>query len=137
MGAVRGQDVREVDLIVRNAGELLLCSGPETGVAGAAVSRLEVIRDGAVAVSGDRIVDAGTTADIDRAFRSAHVIDADGALVSPAFVDPHSHLLYGGSAGPGLFPQIAGAVDGLFLGRFAHDIDHLKAVLAETSAICY
>jgi imidazolonepropionase len=89
--------VREVDLIVRNAGELLLCSGPETGVAGAAVSRLEVIRDGAVAVSGDRIVDAGTTADIDRAFRSAHVIDADGALVSPAFVDPHSHLLYGGT----------------------------------------
>ena len=49
-------------------------------------------------------------------------------------IGDRAQLLYGGSAGPGLFPQIAGAVDGLFLGRFAHDIANLKAVLAETSA---
>ena len=42
-----------------------------------------------------------------------------------------TRLIYGGSAGPGLFPQIAEAVDGLFLGRFAHDIDNLRTVLAE------
>ncbi|OAA65201.1 triosephosphate isomerase [Niveomyces insectorum RCEF 264] len=32
-------------------------------------------------------------------------------------------ILYGGSAGPGLFKQLAGVVDGLFLGRFGHDPD--------------
>lgn len=32
-----------------------------------------------------------------------------------------TRILYGGSAGPGLFAQLGGAVDGLFLGRFGHD----------------
>jgi triosephosphate isomerase len=32
-----------------------------------------------------------------------------------------TRILYGGSAGPGLFAKLEGAVDGLFLGRFAHD----------------
>lgn len=30
-------------------------------------------------------------------------------------------ILYGGSAGPGLFTKLQDGVDGLFLGRFAHD----------------
>ena len=30
-------------------------------------------------------------------------------------------IVYGGSAGPGLFKRLKGEVDGLFLGRFAHD----------------
>lgn len=30
-------------------------------------------------------------------------------------------ILYGGSAGPGLFEKLVAGVDGLFLGRFAHD----------------
>lgn len=44
-----------------------------------------------------------------------------------------SRLIYGGSAGPGLFASLAEGLDGLFLGRFAHDIDNLAAVLAEVS----
>ncbi|KAI1136220.1 Triosephosphate isomerase [Hypoxylon sp. FL0543] len=32
-----------------------------------------------------------------------------------------TRILYGGSAGPGLFEQLKAGVDGLFLGRFAHD----------------
>ncbi len=39
-------------------------------------------------------------------------------------------ILYGGSAGPGLLPRLD-AVDGLFLGRFAHDPANLGAVLDE------
>lgn len=45
-----------------------------------------------------------------------------------------TRLIYGGSAGPGLVESLADAVDGLFLGRFAHDIDNLRAVLAEVAA---
>lgn len=37
-------------------------------------------------------------------------------------------ILYGGSAGPGLLPALPG-VDGLFLGRFAHDATNLGLVL--------
>nr|WP_321983729.1 triose-phosphate isomerase family protein [uncultured Lichenicoccus sp.] len=46
---------------------------------------------------------------------------------------PNARLIYGGSAGPGLLGSLEGAVDGLFLGRFAHDIEALKTVLAEAA----
>jgi triosephosphate isomerase len=39
-------------------------------------------------------------------------------------------VIYGGSAGPGLLPQLSEA-DGLFLGRFAHDASRFGAVLDE------
>lgn len=42
-----------------------------------------------------------------------------------------TRILYGGSAGPGTFGKISDGVDGLFLGRFAHDIHNLKKVIEE------
>ena len=42
-----------------------------------------------------------------------------------------SRVIYGGSAGPGLLTRLGTAVDGLFLGRFAHDPAALAAVLDE------
>ena len=45
-----------------------------------------------------------------------------------------SAVIYGGSAGPGLLTELGDAVDGLFLGRFAHDVDALAAVLDEAAA---
>lgn len=46
-----------------------------------------------------------------------------------------SRVIYGGSAGPGLLTALAGAVDGLFLGRFAHDPEALAAVIDEAAAL--
>lgn len=48
---------------------------------------------------------------------------------------PDSAVIYGGSAGPGLLTRIASAVDGVFLGRFAHDPMALKAVIDEAAAL--
>jgi triosephosphate isomerase (TIM) len=42
--------------------------------------------------------------------------------------------IYGGSAGPGLLGALRGCVDGLFLGRSAHDPIAIEAVLSE--ALC-
>ncbi|KAL9033383.1 MAG: hypothetical protein Q9180_005973 [Flavoplaca navasiana] len=39
--------------------------------------------------------------------------------------------LYGGSAGPGTWHNLKGAVDGLFLGRFAHDVGNVDVILKE------
>ncbi|GHG51417.1 triosephosphate isomerase [Sinomonas cellulolyticus] len=44
-------------------------------------------------------------------------------------------VIYGGSAGPGLLTRIADSVDGLFLGRFAHDPAAVEAVLDEVWAV--
>lgn len=40
-------------------------------------------------------------------------------------------ILYGGSAGPGTFEAMKEGVDGLFLGRFAHDVENFKQVISE------
>lgn len=42
-----------------------------------------------------------------------------------------TRIVYGGSAGPGTFAKIAEGVDGLFLGRFAHDVNNLQKVIQE------
>ncbi|KAG4417039.1 hypothetical protein IFR04_009815 [Cadophora malorum] len=43
-------------------------------------------------------------------------------------------FLYGGSAGPGTFEKIKESVDGLFLGRFAHDPERFAQVVREVGA---
>lgn len=44
-------------------------------------------------------------------------------------------LLYGGSAGPGLLPRLYPHVDGLFLGRFAHDPRNIALILEEATLL--
>jgi len=44
-----------------------------------------------------------------------------------------STVIYGGSAGPGLLASLGFDVDGLFLGRFAHDPASLRAVIDEAA----
>ena len=46
-----------------------------------------------------------------------------------------STVIYGGSAGPGLLTALDGAVDGVFLGRSAHDPDAFLAVIDEAAAL--
>jgi triosephosphate isomerase (TIM) len=57
---------------------------------------------------------------------------AQGLRDEPAAVG--SRVIYGGSAGPGLLSRLGPAVDGLFLGRFAHDPAAVEAVLDEIPA---
>ena len=42
-------------------------------------------------------------------------------------------VIYGGSAGPGLWSKggLGKAVDGMFLGRFAHDVDGVRQIVRE------
>lgn len=46
-----------------------------------------------------------------------------------------SAVIYGGAAGPGLLTALGDDVDGVFLGRFAHDPDALVAVLDEAAEL--
>lgn len=45
-------------------------------------------------------------------------------------------IIYGGSAQRGTLGALAGTVDGLFLGRFAHDPRELAAIVDEAAGIC-
>ncbi|KAK0645784.1 triosephosphate isomerase [Cercophora newfieldiana] len=44
-----------------------------------------------------------------------------------------TRVVYGGSAGPGLFEKLAGELDGLFLGRFAHEPGQFYQTLREVA----
>jgi triosephosphate isomerase len=46
-----------------------------------------------------------------------------------------SQFIYGGSAGPGLLTELGPAVDGLFLGRFAHDPEALCGIFDECTLL--
>ncbi|ODU73690.1 MAG: triose-phosphate isomerase [Microbacterium sp. SCN 71-21] len=68
----------------------------------------------------------------------AHIVTVIAALREALASLPGragSRVIYGGSAGPGLLARLGDGVDGLFLGRFAHDPAALEAVLDEASAL--
>ncbi len=53
----------------------------------------------------------------------------DALAARPWSTEPR--VIYGGSAQPGLLSQLGASVDGLFLGRFAHDPDAIGQILDE------
>ncbi len=61
------------------------------------------------------------------------VCDALGLWLQRSPSVGSSWVIYGGSAGPGLLSGLGSDVNGLFLGRFAHDPEALRAVVDEAA----
>lgn len=66
-----------------------------------AMSELGLIEDGSVWIEDGVIQAVGTTKELEKRFASmaheAEVVDASNHLVTPGLVDPHTHVVYGGS----------------------------------------
>jgi imidazolonepropionase len=96
--AVKAKAREKLDLLIVNADELVTLSGdnqkPRTGKQ---MREIGIIRDGGLAVKDGRIVAVGKTTDITKAFKAENVISANGKIVLPGFVDPHTHLVFAGS----------------------------------------
>ncbi|MEQ1603733.1 MAG: imidazolonepropionase [Pyrinomonadaceae bacterium] len=88
--------MQQVDLIIRNAGQLVTCASGGKPKRGAAMLDVGIIKNGAVAVLEGQIVGVGTTDSILSDFSAAEMIDAEGKVVCPGFVDPHTHIVYAG-----------------------------------------
>lgn len=87
----------EVDLLIVGAGELLTCPGPTIGVRQPSLVDLGIIHDGAIAIDRGQIVAVGHAPDVTGRFAAHSTVDAGGRLVTPGLVDPHTHLVHGGS----------------------------------------
>lgn len=89
----------EADYVIANADELVTLRGTsDKPQAKEKMSNLGIVKDGAVAVKGERIVAVGTTEEVLSKFKKGfEVIDARGKLVTPGLIDPHVHLVFGGS----------------------------------------
>ena len=79
--------------LITNIGQLVSCAGAGA-LHGRAMRNLEITTDAAVAIAAGRIVWCGRRADWTGAVDEE--LDAGGAAVVPGFVDPHTHLVWGG-----------------------------------------
>lgn len=90
--------VETVDLLLLGAGQLITCRA-EKPLRGKDLSDPGIIEDGALAVRDGRIIATGTTGELERKFRDSdlsEIIDAEGRVVMPGWVDPHTHAVFPG-----------------------------------------
>ncbi|MDQ7096345.1 imidazolonepropionase [Desulfosporosinus sp. PR] len=93
--------MKHADLLIHSAAALVTMAGHSAGPArGAAMSEVGLIENGAVAVREGNIVAVGLTEDVlgsEWLGPDTVQINAQGKVVTPGFVDPHTHVIYAGS----------------------------------------
>jgi imidazolonepropionase len=81
-------------MLIHSSSQLLtLAGGPQRGHV---LGSLGIIEDGAVVVRDEKIVAVGTTAELRAAYPDEPTLDANRCVVMPGFVDPHTHVIWGG-----------------------------------------
>jgi imidazolonepropionase len=99
-----------VNLIVDNVSQL--CSipahngGPQRGLA---LGDLGIIENAAIAVHEGRIVAAGLRDSVLDSYKATYLLNAEGRIVTPGFVDPHTHLIWAGDRAEEFEKRLAGA----------------------------
>lgn len=66
------------------------------GVAASHQAKINCIKDGAILIEDDKIVAVDSAANLMQHAGNADVIDMNGRVAIPGFVDPHTHLVWGG-----------------------------------------
>ncbi len=112
-------------LAIIHCGQLITMAGPPRPRCGRNEMReLAIIKDGALLIAGDVIERVGTTDELRILLtkdKNISVFDAQGHVVTPGFVDAHTHIVFAGSragefeqrlAGE-TYQQIAGAGGGI------------------------
>jgi len=87
----------KADLIIHNAGQLITCASGGKPKRGAALLDVGIIENGAVAVVDGKVASVGKSEEIIREFVANESVDAEGRVVCPGFVDPHTHIVYAGN----------------------------------------
>ncbi len=81
-------------MLIHSSSQLLtLAGGPQRG---RALGTLGIIEDGAVVVRDEKIVAVGATAELRAAYPNEPTLDANHCVLMPGFVDPHTHVIWGG-----------------------------------------
>lgn len=83
------------DLIIKNIPELVTVAGAAPKI-GDRLGDIGVIENGAVAVSNGKFVAVGSTDEVLGKVFCDNVVSASGCAILPGFVDPHTHIVFGG-----------------------------------------
>lgn len=94
-------------MLIHSSSQLLtLAGGPQRGHA---LGTLGIIENGAVVVRDEKVVAVGTTAELRASFPNEPTLDASGCVLMPGFVDPHTHVIWGGDRANEFEMKMAGA----------------------------
>jgi len=84
----------KVDLIIKNAKELLTLNGSMKPRVGSEMDELSIIENGAIAILDGKIVAVDFVENILQKYNSVKHIDASNKVVMPGFVDSHTHPVF-------------------------------------------
>ena len=94
-------------MLIHSASQLLtLANGPQRGKS---LGTLGIIDNGAVVIRDEKIVAVGTTSELRASFPDEPTLDANGCVLMPGFVDPHTHVIWGGDRANEFEMKMAGA----------------------------
>ncbi|UCG62202.1 MAG: imidazolonepropionase [Candidatus Zixiibacteriota bacterium] len=87
---------KKATLLIKNIGQLITMAGDVPRI-GRSMSDLGLIENGGIAVAGDEILAVGVSDEVQGHAPLAEgcsVIDAKGMVVTPGFIDPHTHPVF-------------------------------------------
>jgi len=87
---------KKASLLIKNIGQLITMQGPVPR-RGKQLGDLGLVGSGAVAAAGEEILAVGRSEEIEGKVDLAEgckVLDAHGAVVTPGFIDPHTHPVF-------------------------------------------
>jgi imidazolonepropionase len=89
-------NLKRATVLVKNIGQLITMAGPVPRL-GDRMKYLGLIENGGIAAAGEEILAIGASDEVERQTPLAEgctVIDAAGAVVTPGFIDPHTHPVF-------------------------------------------
>ena len=102
-------------MLIHSATQLLtIAGGPQRG---RDLGDLGIIEDGAILIRDEKIIEIGSTPKMRAKYPDEPTLDASGSVLMPGFVDPHTHLIWGGDRAKEFEMRLEGA----------HYLDILKA----------
>ena len=94
-------------MLIHSSSQLLtLAGGPQRGHA---LGTLGIIENGAVVIRDEKILAVGTTDELRASYPNEPPLDASHCVIMPGFVDPHTHVIWGGDRANEFEMKMAGA----------------------------
>jgi imidazolonepropionase len=101
---------KNADLLLVHAKQLVTVKGHSTRPAlGQEMEALGIVADGSLAISNGKILAVGKSSELENEFAPIETLDASGKVVTPGFIDAHTHFVFAGSREFELEMKIKGA----------------------------